>query len=395
MTSTPAVAAHPVDRAVRTAAATTTPPWYLWVSAAAATSSTVGLWWDISWHDSIGRDTFWTPAHMAIYGCGVLVGIVSAYLVLATTFAQDSRLRANSVRVLGWRAPLGTFLSIWGGATMLTAVPFDNWWHATYGLDAAILTPPHLFVVLGMRAVSFGILLLTLAWMNRALAAGSEVSGAARKLLLYVGGLLVLDQMVLTIPTMTRFSLHNLHGYTLSCVAVVPVLVLLSQISRSRWAATWATAEYTVVLLLMIWILPLFPATPRLGPVFTPVTHMVPPGFPILLLPAGFALDLWLARGRRLPSVVLALGAGGVFVAVLVALEWPFADFLMSPLAANRVFGTTYHQFFVHPIDVLPVFHQPQAGAALVRGLVQATLLSAMAAWVALKLGAWMREVQR
>src|SRR5882724_3691983 len=39
-------------------------PWYVWCAAIAVTSTTVGLYWDISWHTSIGRDTFWTPASL-------------------------------------------------------------------------------------------------------------------------------------------------------------------------------------------------------------------------------------------------------------------------------------------------------------------------------------------
>ena len=47
-------------------------PWYLWAGLIATTSAVVGGQWDISWHRSIGRDTFWTPAHMAIYLCGLI-----------------------------------------------------------------------------------------------------------------------------------------------------------------------------------------------------------------------------------------------------------------------------------------------------------------------------------
>jgi hypothetical protein len=53
-------------------------PWYIWIGAIAVTSSSIGGAWDVSWHRSIGRDTFWTPAHMLIYACGVLAGIVGA-----------------------------------------------------------------------------------------------------------------------------------------------------------------------------------------------------------------------------------------------------------------------------------------------------------------------------
>jgi len=41
-------------------------PWYVWCSVAAVTSAMIGVLWDISWHQSIGRDSFWTPAHLAI-----------------------------------------------------------------------------------------------------------------------------------------------------------------------------------------------------------------------------------------------------------------------------------------------------------------------------------------
>src|SRR5665213_3618964 len=72
-------------------------PWYIWCATVAATSATVGGYWDISWHESIGRDTFWTPAHMAIYLCGVLAGIAFGYLILHTTFSKNSPLAASSV----------------------------------------------------------------------------------------------------------------------------------------------------------------------------------------------------------------------------------------------------------------------------------------------------------
>jgi hypothetical protein len=38
--------------------------------------------------------------------------------------------------------------------------------------------------------------------------------------------------------------------------------------------------------------LPLVPASPKLGPVFFPVTHLVPAKFPILVIIPAIALDL-------------------------------------------------------------------------------------------------------
>jgi hypothetical protein len=96
-------------------------PWYLWCVTVAVTSVTIGAHWDVSWHRSIGRDTFWTPAHMAIYACGILAGIACGYLIFATTVLRKPNLVASSVGIFGLRAPLGAFLAAWGGIAMLTS----------------------------------------------------------------------------------------------------------------------------------------------------------------------------------------------------------------------------------------------------------------------------------
>src|ERR1700722_9435963 len=81
-------------------------PWYIWWGAFAVTSASIGGAWDVSWHRSIGRDTFWTAAHMAIYACGVLAAIICGYLVLFTTFRKPAAMVASSVEIFGFRAPL-------------------------------------------------------------------------------------------------------------------------------------------------------------------------------------------------------------------------------------------------------------------------------------------------
>jgi len=110
----------------------------------------IGVHWDISWHRSIGRDTFWTPPHIAIYLCGVIAGIWSAYLILATTFGRLPAVRASSVRMWGFHGPLGAFVTAWGGVAMLVSAPFDDWWHNAYGLDVKILSPPHMVLAAGI-----------------------------------------------------------------------------------------------------------------------------------------------------------------------------------------------------------------------------------------------------
>ena len=124
-----AFVAAPAVPAAQVKARAAAVPWYIWAGVIAVTSSSIGGAWDVSWHRSIGRDSFWTPAHMAIYACGVIAAIVCAWLVVKCTFGRDEQMRAASVSVLGLRAPLGVFLAGWGGLAMLTSAPFDNWWH--------------------------------------------------------------------------------------------------------------------------------------------------------------------------------------------------------------------------------------------------------------------------
>ena len=121
---------------------TTSIPWYIWTCVIAVTSASVGGIWDISWHKSIGRDTFWTAPHMLIQLCGVLAGISCGYLILSGTFGRSAA-PEGSVRIWGFRGPLGAFVAAWGGVAMITSAPFDNWWHAAYGLDVKVLSPPH------------------------------------------------------------------------------------------------------------------------------------------------------------------------------------------------------------------------------------------------------------
>ena len=68
-----------------------TRPWLNSIIGIPSTSGGIGSLWDISWHKSVGRDSFWTPAHMLIYMCGVLAGIACGYLILSTTLAPETR----------------------------------------------------------------------------------------------------------------------------------------------------------------------------------------------------------------------------------------------------------------------------------------------------------------
>jgi len=375
-------------------------PWYIWTGVIAVTSAAIGGSWDVSWHRSIGRDSFWTPAHMAIYACGVLAGIVGLYLVLTTTFGkseQAQRLRDVSVNIFGLRAPLGVFLAGWGGVAMLTSAPFDNWWHNAYGLDVKIVSPPHALLILGIRAVSFGMLFLILAAMNRAAATGDNNFKTLRLLFLYLGGVAVGGQMFFIQEFTENVRLHRASAYIAVAIAVPVLLATFSQATRFRWAATTTASVYTTFLIAEILILPLFPATPKLGPVYYPVTHMVPAQFPMLIVVPALALDLFWRRVRNWKPWQIALVSGVLFLAVLLAVQWPFGDFLMSPYSRNRFFATADFDYGTTPDSFGRNFrfYHSDYGLTLAKGLLTAAAWAIVSTWIGLGFGRWMRGVQR
>jgi hypothetical protein len=320
--------------------------WFVVAGVVAVSSIAFGLYWDISWHQTIGRDTFWTPAHLAIHFGGILAGITCAYLIFSTTFGDSAAARAASVGVWGFHGPLGAFLTAWGGATMLTSAPFDNWWHNSFGLDVEILSPPHVVLGLGILGVGIGSLLLLVAQMNRATGLAKE---RLNRLFLYLCGLLIVLHITLISEDCDPTQMHSSIFYKMMTFGTPLLLVAFARASGRKWGATIIASIYMAFFLAGLWIFPIFRAAPKLGPVFTNVTHMVPMGFPVLLIFPAMALDIVLnrttTRSRWLQSVL----AGTAFLAVLILVHWPWADFMVSPAARNALFGQNYFPYMFPP----------------------------------------------
>jgi hypothetical protein len=311
--------------------------WYVWSSILALTSTTVGLYWDISWHIGIGRDTFWTPAHLAIQLGAVIAGLSCAYLILHTTFAGNREAREHSVKIWGFRGPIGTFIAAWGGFCMLTSAPFDNWWHNSFGLDVMILSPPHVVLILGIFVMGFGGLVLTISQMN--LATGGD-RAKLNQMLLYSGALLLSLLFMLGLEYIGDQTLmHSAIYYRVLGMIAPLVLVGIGRASGRRWAVSTLAAMYTGLWLAGNWVFPLFSAQAKLGPVFTPITHMIPLGFPVLVLPGAIVIDLVLDRIAGRGDTWKAVVGGAGFLAASVVVNWPFAYFMMSHYARNWIFA--------------------------------------------------------
>jgi len=373
----------------------TSVPWYLWCSALAVTSAYVGGYWDISWHRSIGRDTFWSAPHMAIYACGILAGISSGYLILTTTFGGTAALKAVSVRIWGLWGPLGAFISAWGGVAMLASAPFDDWWHNAYGLDVRIISPPHMVLAAGFFGIELGTVMLMLAFMNRA---DQRVRPALERLFLYVGGTVLCESLLIKLESISRADQHNARFYFVVLLGTPAILAALTIASGRRWASTIIAGVYSGFALAFLWILPLFPAEPKLGPVYREVTHFIPWEFPLLLIVPAFVLDLILQRTGGWRPLIRAVAGGLAFLVVFVAVQWPFANFMLMPSARNWFFGAGYLDFSTPARSALAryVFFSREADAAQFwRGMLIAAAVSCAMVWIGLHAGRAMRKVRR
>jgi hypothetical protein len=389
----PSVATFPDHRLLeRTrAVGATAAHWSIYAVLFASTSVILGVIWDISWHRSIGRDTFWTPAHMAIYLGGIVAGLTSGWLALRTTFAGSDEDRGTAVRFWGFRAPFGAWVCIWGAFAMVTSAPFDDWWHNAYGLDVKIISPPHMLLAAGIAAIQCGAMLMTLAWQNRAVGDRRHLG----RLYLYAAGLLLLLAATVATEHTQRWAMHQWHFYQVSAGVFVFFLVSSARASIARWPATTVAAVYTGLTLFMIVLLPLFAAQPLLGPIYVQVDRFMPPDFPLLLIVPACAIDLVMQRGRgRVNDWLLALLAAAVFLAAFIAVQWPFADFLMTPAARNWLFVS--HRM---PYSLDPAFQarwyrlnpSDPPGIALFVALVVGYVSARCALWW----GNWMSRVQR
>lgn len=387
-----------------TTSSRTSIPWHGWVAVGSVACLPVGLLWDISWHSTIGRDTFWTPAHIVIQLGGIVPALLFAWLALKTTFWGTPVERVASVSFWGARAPLGAWVTMWGAAAMLTSAPFDDWWHNTYGLDVQIVSPPHSVLGLGMMAVTVGVLLFVFSRQNHTIS--SQQSARALLCALAAGVMLTLYSDFMSEFTWPNLQ-HSGEFYIITAAVYPLVLVLTARASQLRWSATIAAAIYMSILMLMIWILPLFPAQAKLAPIYNPVSHMVTPAFPLLLVLPAFGIDLFMRRADQRSSRIwlhgiyrrdwlLALGLATVFLLVFIPVQWFCSIFLLSDAADNWFFARSGHwSYVVQPGEWMNRFwdnrSEPLNGKYLAVAFVTALISSRLGLWC----GSYLLKVRR
>ena len=365
-------------------------PWFLYAVLFASASVIIGVIWDISWHRTIGRDTFWTPPHLAIYVGGVVAGLTCGWLALKTTFGGTPGQKASSVRFWGFRAPLGAWICIWGAFAMLTSAPFDDWWHNAYGLDVKILSPPHALLALGIAAIQVGAMLIALAWQNRA----HRISQSSlSRFVLFAAGLMLINAATIASEHLERWDMHQAIFYEVAAGVFPFFLVSGARASVARWPATTIALLYMAVTWILLVVLPLFPAHPMLGPIYVQIDQLMPPDFPLLLVVPAACIDIAMRRVHghdwRLSLVVAVL-----FVLAFVAAQWPFASALMTHWTRNWAFATGNMPYYVDA-EAQRRWYTLNAPDNFFVGIPVAIAVAFASTRCGLWWGSWMARVQR
>jgi hypothetical protein len=365
--------------------------WPLYTVLFASCSIVTGLIWDISWHRTIGRDTFWSPPHVLEQLAALVAGLSCGWLALRTTFSGYEK--GVGVRFWGFRAPLGAWVCIWGALMMVASAPFDNWWHNAYGLDVKILSPPHMVLAWGMIAIQVGAMLMCLARQNRA-----SPQEQRRLSLLYAasaGILLTMHATVIMEYAAFPNDMHSARFYRFTALAMPLILVATARPSRLSWPATTTAAVYMAIVITLMWTLQLFPATAKLAPIHNAVTHMVPPPFPILVIFPAIAIDLVLRR-LKTNDWMLALYIGTAFVTLMLAAHWWWADFLLSPTPRGSLLAPDKWDYYIRLGEWRYQYWDTEATAGLFWKRISIALVTAiLSARMGLWIGSGMARVQR
>ena len=241
-------------------------------------ASWLGSGWDVSWHRIFGRDTFWTTPHLFIYVGVSLWGIAALFATVTAMAGRPIRGRALVVGPL--RAELGIALIGIGALITILAAPFDNAWHAAFGRDVDIWSPPHIF---GIAGGGIGLV----GWIA-ALAPGVFSLGEPLRRLLR---LFMLGNLCAVCVFGMNFyyifaSTREAFFYPLLIAALLPAVLAIGTLAvPGRWAATATAASYTAIGLAGYGILA--------------GSGWRPPAFPALVIVGAVAIDLLRARGGK------------------------------------------------------------------------------------------------
>jgi len=281
-----------------------TPTPFIVVGLVAGALAMWGVYFDTAWHRTVGRDSFWALPHLFIYGGGFVVWVADVSAIALATRGRLVDLGGSVLRAGPLRLPLGFALSALGTAVIVLAVPTDLTWHAVFGKDLLIWSPPHLQGVVGGAIGALGILFAIAAQKGRGLFRRSALWRIA--MLLPLVGLLHYVHWSLAHYTIFPWT-RTPDFYPYVVALTVPLIVIAGVRAVGPWAPTWAG------LLFLAAIVVIDGGLAAIGFARPAVT-------PIFAVPAAVVAGLYAAR-RRTDELGVAFAGGALFALSFVVME--------------------------------------------------------------------------
>ena len=233
-------------------------------------------------------------------------------------------------------------------------------------------------------------MLAALAWQNRS----SRPSGALQGLYVLSAGLLLITAATVASEYLSRWDMHRSLFYAVAAGVFPLILVSSARAGRGRWSATMIALVYMGVTIAMIVILPLFRGEPLLGPIYIHTDRFMPPDFPLLVMLPAALIDVAMQRTGRGKDWRLSAFIAVLVLVAFLAVQWPFADFLMSPRARNWFFAADRMPYVVSP-DFQQRWFVLNPPDRLTTGLLIALVVAFVSTRCGLWWGNWMAGVRR
>lgn len=272
----------------------------------------IGIYWDVTWHATIGRDSFWIPPDLLVYA-GVSLFLLAALSGFGLVWQGLGSLRAALTHPTG----LGFAMAALGPIIQITAAPLDDLWHQLYGLDVTIWSPPHLMGIAGGMVGIYGLLVALAVDLPKQLSrpVWRGLTGSETLSLLLWGASLSLSMFALA-----ELDFHLDRRDALFYPLLAGPLATVSLLGAARYlgrpgATTVVALIYTLfrsLVLLIIWSMGM-------------EDHFTPPVF--VLAPAlVIDLALWQTKGRTILLTALLSGPA------LLLGEWGYQAVFGAPV---------------------------------------------------------------
>lgn len=115
---------------------------------------------DMQWHTDVGRDEFFTPPHIMVLGGLPICYALCLYFIISSANSKHSQNTTGNIKVSKFHAPAEIWLTLIGLTTILIGGFYDNYWHAQFGVDTTIVTPPHILTLSGGMLAEFSAIIL-------------------------------------------------------------------------------------------------------------------------------------------------------------------------------------------------------------------------------------------